>query len=330
MDHNYIVIMAGGSGTRLWPMSRNAHPKQFQYLTNEKRTLLQETYDRVQPLTQSTDHIFISTTEQYASLVKKQLPDVPDKNIIIEPCGRDTAPAMALVAHTIYKKDVDAIITTTPSDHTIKNPDEYIIAVQTACAVLSHNQNAFGLIGITPTEPNTELGYIQIGSEIDGDYKKRVFHAVEFKEKPDKETAQKYFEDWSYLWNAAYFVFHTHTFLTMVQKHTPHITETLTAIDHAQNAQEIHDLFCALPKEPVDTAILEKLSTKERFVVPAALHWSDVGNWRTLHDFHNTPQKNIVQRGKTLPIDSENCMIFGNDKKIIATLGMTCCSTREK
>ncbi len=323
MKNTYIVIMAGGSGTRLWPLSRASHPKQFQHLTSEKQTLLQETYDRIYPLAQDADHIFISTTEQYAALVTEQLPDIAQDNIIIEPCGRDTAPAMALVAHTIYKRDPEAIITTTPSDHTIKNPGTYLTTVQTAVDVITDYPHKFGLIGITPTEPSTELGYIQIGTEIRDDYKKRVFDAIEFKEKPDQETAKRYFSHWSYLWNAAYFVFKAESFNAMVATHTPHITEALHKIESVTDAKEIHDIYCNLPKEPVDTAILEKLSATDRFVVPADLEWSDVGNWRTLHDFYTTPEKNLVQRGKTLTIDSENCMIFGGEKKTIATLGLT-------
>ncbi|PID51957.1 MAG: hypothetical protein CR972_04640 [Candidatus Moraniibacteriota bacterium] len=322
MKNTYIVIMAGGSGTRLWPLSRSSHPKQFQRLTSEKQTLLQETYDRVYPLANDVEHIFISTTEQYASLVKEQLPDIADDNIIIEPCGRDTAPAMALVAHTIFKKDPEAIITTTPSDHTIKNPGTYLTTVQTAINVITDHPHKFGLIGITPTEPSTELGYIQMGKEISDNYKKRVFNAIDFKEKPDHETAKKYFSHWSYLWNAAYFVFKAKSFTAMVSEYTPHIAEALEKIEHANDTKDIHDIYCNLPKEPVDTAILEKLSATDRFVVPADLKWSDVGNWRTLHDFYTTPEKNLVQRGETIAIDSKNCMIFGTNKKTITILGL--------
>ncbi|MEA3322662.1 MAG: sugar phosphate nucleotidyltransferase [Patescibacteria group bacterium] len=318
-NHNYIVIMAGGSGTRLWPISRKEHPKQFQRLTSEKQTLLQETYERVCPLA-DLDKIFISTTQQYAKLVKEQLPKLPDENIIIEPCGRDTAPAMGLVAFAIYKKDKDAIITTTPSDHAIKNPKNYICTVQTALSVIEDHPERFGLIGINPTEPSTELGYIQLGDEINGKYKNRVFEAMAFKEKPDAKTAKEYLSHWSYLWNAAYFVFKASTFIDMLKTHTPHILNALEEMNDAADEKQ-HEIYKSLPREPIDTVLLEKLSAKERFVVPADLVWSDVGNWRTLHDFYQNGEKNVV-RGKVQKSNTENCLLFGNTSKVITTIGL--------
>lgn len=321
-QHHYVVIMAGGSGTRLWPLSRKDNPKQFQKLTHEDRTLLQETYDRISPLVEDLNHIFVATTESYKDIVRQQLPDLPTENIILEPCGRDTAPAIAYAAHIIKKRDPLAVITTTPSDHAIKNPGSYLCTVQTAFAVIADHPEKFGLIGITPTEPSTELGYIQMGTELKSAYKKRVFDAVAFKEKPDTKTAEKYLNNWSYLWNAAYFVFHVDTFLAMVAQYTPHITQALTQIDATDDPEAIHKIYCSLPKEPIDTVILEKLSANDRFVVPADLEWSDVGNWRTLHDFHRNDHRNNVMRGKVIEINSQNCLVFGHHTKTIATLGL--------
>jgi mannose-1-phosphate guanylyltransferase len=322
MDHHYVVIMAGGSGTRLWPLSRTEHPKQFQKLINEQKTLLQETFDRVRPIVPKHDHIFVSTTRQYADLVKQQLPQISEDNIIIEPCGRDTAPAMALVAHMIYRTDPDAIITTTPSDHAIKNPENYTSTVHTAFSVIHDHPKRFGLIGITPTEPSTELGYIQMGNAIDDKYNKQVFEARAFKEKPDAKTAEEYLAHWSYLWNAAYFVFKADTFLAMVKKHTPHIHTALKNIDKTTDPDVIHEIYCTLPKEPIDTVLLEKLSARNRFVIPADLVWSDVGNWRTLHDFHRADDKmQNITRGSVIDINSSNCFVFSH-KKTIATLGV--------
>lgn len=324
MEHHYVVIMAGGSGTRLWPLSRKNNPKQFQKLTSEDKTLLQETYDRISPLADDVNHIFVATTENYKEIVQKQLPEIPSENIILEPCGRDTAPAIAYAAHIIQKRDPGAIITTTPSDHAIKNPGSYLCTVQTSFGVIADHPEKFGLIGITPTEPSTELGYIQMGKELKHTYKKRVFEAAAFKEKPDQKTAEKYLNNWSYLWNAAYFVFKVDTFLAMVAEHTPHITQALAQIDATDDSDAIHKIYCSLPKEPIDTVILEKLSAQDRFVVPADLEWSDVGNWRTLHDFHrNGDQLKNILRGKVVEINSQNCFVFGHHSKTIATLGLS-------
>ena len=319
MKNNYIVIMAGGSGTRLWPLSRKENPKQFQFLTSEDKTLIQETYDRVSSLT-VPKQIFVSTTAQYANLVKKQLPDIPHENIIIEPCGRDTAPAMGLVAHTIHKRDPGAVITTTPSDHAITNPENYITTVQTAFSVIENHPEQFGLIGINPTEPSTELGYIQLGDELNERYNDRVFAANAFKEKPDAKTAKKYLSNWAYLWNAAYFVFKASTFIEMLNTHTPHILEALEKMDSTDDTKQ-YEIYSALPREPIDTVILEKLSPQERFVVPADLIWSDVGNWRTLHDFYKNGSTN-VSRGTVYTTDTENCLLFGKKSKTITTLGL--------
>ena len=311
--------MAGGSGTRLWPLSRKENPKQFQCLTSEDKTLIQETYDRVLPLVKS-EKIFVSTTVAYADLVKEQLPDLPVENIIIEPCGRDTAPAMGLVAHTIYKINKDAIITTTPSDHAIKNPENYVSTVNTALSVIEKNPERFGLIGINPTEPSTELGYIQLGDELPEKYEQKVFEATAFKEKPDAKTAREYLSHWSYLWNAAYFVFKAETFVAMTKTHAPHIITALEEMD-GKSKSEQNDIYESLPREPVDTVILEKLSKEERFVVPADLIWSDVGNWKTLHDFYEEDDAN-VSRGTVYAVDTQNCLLFGKKSKTITTLGL--------
>ncbi len=316
--------MAGGSGTRLWPLSRKAYPKQFQKLTSPHHTLLQETYNRVLPLIADPTHLFVATTEHYTDTVRAQLPDLPPQNILVEPCGRDTAPAIALATATIATADPDAIIATTASDHAIRNPDAYTLAVQTAFDVLADHPQKFGLIGITPTEPSTELGYIHMGRALANRYKKPVFHARAFKEKPDRATAEKYLRNGSYLWNAAYFVFTASTFLDMVATHAPHITTAITKMQKTTNPQKRHDIFCALPKEPIDTVILEKLSAKERFVIPSDLDWSDVGNWRTLHDFyHDTAATaSTVTRGDVVHVTSRNCFVMGTDKKTIALLGV--------
>lgn len=320
-SHLYAVIMAGGSGTRLWPLSRKEKPKQFHRLTSGSKTMLQETFERAVKIVPPCN-VFVSTTAPYAALVREQLPSLSADAIIIEPCARNTAPAMALVAWEIFKKDPDALIVTTPSDHAIKNPDEFVSAVQTAFAVLANHPTMFGMIGINPTFPSTELGYIKIGTELSGAYRKRVFSVDTFKEKPNDQTAKRYLASWQYLWNAAYFVFNAQHFLALVKKHAPHIHGGIARLYKNVSPQKRERAYALLPDEPIDTALTEKLSPRERFVVPSDLQWSDVGNWRTLYEFFKDRHgSSVVVKGNHIDAGSKNCFVYGSDK-LIATLGL--------
>ncbi|HLB51268.1 MAG TPA: sugar phosphate nucleotidyltransferase [Patescibacteria group bacterium] len=320
-NHLYAVIMAGGSGTRLWPLSRKEKPKQFHKLTSGSKTMLQETFERVVKVVPKSN-ILVSTTAPYAALVREQLPTLSPNAIIIEPCARNTAPAMALVASEIHRKDSDALIMTTPSDHAIKNPDEFGSAVRAAFAVLADHSTMFGMIGINPTFPSTELGYIKIGTELSGTYGKRVFSVDAFKEKPNDQMAKKYLASWQYLWNAAYFVFSARQFLALVKKHAPHIHAGLARLHKSASAQKREHAYALLPDEPVDTALTEKLSPRERFVVPSEMQWSDVGNWRTLYEFFKDQHgSSVVVKGNHIDVDSKNCFVYGGDK-LIATIGL--------
>ena len=319
--HHYAVIMAGGSGTRLWPLSRYDMPKQFHKLISSHKTLLQETYERIGKVV-SRENIFISTTENYHNLVLRQLPHCSKKNLLIEPCARNTAPAMAFVAPKIFHKDSHALIATTPSDGVVKNPMEFVMALKTAFAACENENKRFGMIGINPTFPSTELGYIKMGTELQRYGDKRVFTVEAFKEKPDYKTAVKYLASWQYLWNAAYFVFSAKLFHALVKKHTPAITKTLSKMDIARTNRDRKNLYAALTDAPVDTAITEKLSADERFVVPSDLQWSDVGNWQTLHEFFKeTSSSALVVKGNHVDVGSKNCLVYGSDK-LIATIGL--------
>lgn len=313
----HIVIMAGGCGSRLWPKSTKEHPKQFQNLVSETRSLLQQTFDRVRLLADVT-HIFVSTVAQYVKIVRMQLPELLKDNIIIEPYRRDTAPALAYVAQNIVRRNPEAIIMTTPSDHAMKENCEFVSAVQTACSVVNNNPERIGLIGIKAMGPSTSLGYIQQGSEMRDGYSRSVFAVASFKEKPSKEKADAYYRDWAYLWNAAYFIFRADTLLDFVEQHAPHIMTVLRHMDEITDLQDRLLLFSSLPAEPIDTVILEKLSPEQCFVVPAKIDWSDVGNWRTLHGYlrSQSGQDNIT-RGAVVPIDTGNCYISAHEKKIV-------------
>lgn len=324
-SHSYIVIMAGGSGTRLWPLSRQKNPKQFQSFISEK-TLIQETFDRA-GLVVPKENIFVSTTEKYKSLVLEQLPVITENRLILEPKPRNTAPAIALVAVTIAAYDKDAVVATIASDHAIENPEEFTRTIDLALATVTKNRDKLITVGINPTRPDTGLGYIKIGQEFSSSEEGRIFVVDAFKEKPDRATAEKYLSGWEYLWNAGYFIFAAESFAKWTKEYAPSLHKTMGKIilyknSSAPDEKKFIELYEEAPSEPIDTLIVEKLSPKDRLVIPSSLKWDDIGNWENLYGFLS--EKNgdkMIVRGKHLDIESKNSLIYAQDK-LIATIGL--------
>ncbi len=323
--HHYIVIMAGGSGTRLWPLSRKSKPKQFQSFVSEK-TMIEETYDRVKNLVPE-GHIFVSTTEEYQRLVLEKIPEIKQENIIVEPEARNTAPAIALVSTTVGILDPEAIIATIASDHAIENEDEFRATIETALNVVSSYPDKLVTIGINPTKADTGLGYIRMGQEFTTVNSKRIFTVDAFKEKPDYATAEQYLASWEYLWNAGYFIFATRTFDTWLAELAPALHETMTKISVAGTSGTLDratliTLYHETTSEPIEPLIVEKLAPKHRLVIPAPLKWSDVGSWSTLYEFLAEKSGNhSVIHGEHIDLGSSNLLIQGHDR-LIATIGI--------
>lgn len=322
MENQYIVIMAGGSGTRLWPLSRKKMPKQFQSFLSSK-TLLQETYDRAL-LVVPKENIYISSTLAYRELILEQLPEMSAEHLILEPATRNTAPAITLVAATLHQINPKAIIATIASDHAIENNDEFVLTLETAFETATLYPDKLTTIGINPTKPDTGLGYIKIGEESPFEGKKRAFFIDDFKEKPDYETAMRYTNEWGYLWNAGYFIFQSNTLLFWTKKYSPETSLAIEKTLTAKNTAEAETLYQEAPGEPIEPLIIEHLSPQERLVIPSSLHWSDVGNWGTLLQF--LIEKNhtsIIGDGPHLDLLSENLLVknTASDKKIV-TLGL--------
>jgi len=311
----YIVIMAGGTGTRLWPVSRKEKPKQFQEFTSSK-TMIQETFERVSQVV-AKENVFVSTAEEYKNLVLEQLPEISEKQLIIEPTARNTAAAIALVAKTIKDINPQAIVATVASDHVIKNVDEFVAVIKKALETVEKNQDKLVTVGINPTFPDTNLGYIKMGKEF-ADGNRRIFYVDSFVEKPDQETAEKYLSGWEYLWNASYFTFSAEKFMEWTRKFTPKIINVL----NIENEKERLEKYSALDSVPIDIAIVEKMDSENLLVIPSELQWSDVGNWGALFDFFkDSLKKEMIVKGNHIDSGSKNCLVYSEDK-LVATVGL--------
>ena len=318
--HRAIVIMAGGTGTRLWPLSRKSSPKQFQALVSEK-TLLRETFDRVKHLV-PLENIFICTSSSFTDITLAELPELSRENLIIEPSARGTCSAIALSARTLTMRDRDIIIATIASDHAIENPEEFSRSLSAAFQIAEENREKIVTIGINPTKADTGLGYIKIGEEFGLFEGKKAYFIDTFKEKPDQKTAEEYFTSFDYLWNAGYFIFSGTNFLTQVASFVP---ETMRILQNfslplsESDAKNYHDC----PNDPIDTAIIEKLPKESRIVVPSSLKWSDIGSFDTLFEFlkHENHTDSIFQ-GNTLAIHSKNNFVHTSREKLVTLVGV--------
>ncbi len=325
-NHSYVVIMAGGSGTRLWPLSRKKKPKQFQSFISEK-TLIQETFDRATQVV-PRDNIFVSTTKKYKRLVLEQLPALTENRLLLEPKQRNTAPAIALLAAHIAAYDKDAVIATIASDHAIENPQEFVATIDLGLVTAAKQKDKLIVVGINPTRPDTGLGYIKMGQEFSVVGDRRIFVASAFQEKPDLATAEKYLAGWEYLWNAGYFIFAAASFAKWTKQYAPALHQTIAKIIQLQNSATPDEktsavLYAETESEPIDTLIVEKLSPQNRLVIPSSLKWNDVGNWKNLYHFlREKDGSSMVIRGKHLDLDSQNTLVYGN-KKLIATIGLS-------
>lgn len=325
--NNYAVIMAGGTGTRLWPMSRKQKPKQLHNLVSDK-TLIQETFDRVSKALPA-ENVFISTTSQYVEEIKRQLPELPQENFIIETSSRNTGPALAYIAKMISLKDPEANIATIASDHIVNNVDVFVNTLKVAFKTVEKYSDHLVAVGINPTKPDTGLGYIKMGSMKDEIDNEKVFEVDKFVEKPDQKTAEKYIQSWEYLWNGAYYFFKAAELLDWFEKYRPETSKTIDEIGelvksggNGEVQAKIKSLYDSLKNEQFENAIIEQEDFKKILVVPADLGWSDIGNWGTLYEvLSETHQSQMISRGYHLDVDSQGCLVYGGDK-MIATLGL--------
>lgn len=310
--------MAGGVGQRFWPLSTSEHPKQFLDLENTGRTLLQATFDRLKPLTNNGSNIFIVTGQCYEELIKEQLPELPTENILLEPVGRDTAPAIALTALILQERFGNVLMGLFTADHRVGNVPAF---QQTVKEVISLTEIEQGLttIGIKPNYPATGFGYIKAGNELVGEGFSG-YQVAEFVEKPNQQLAKEYLKSGNYFWNNGIFLWYTDTILQEMEKYVPTLIDTL---EKAVTQGNIAETFPQLEKISIDYAVLEK--TDKAYVVPADYDWDDLGDWLALERLHKIDQPNSLNTvvGEHINLDSENNIIYNaHSEDVIITLGV--------
>lgn len=312
------LIMAGGRGERFWPKSRKNLPKQFLSLTDDGKTMIQLTVERILPLVKLED-IFIATNKAYRELVLEQIPGLPEENILCEPIGRNTAPCIGLGAIHIAQKYDDAIMFVLPSDHLIKFTNMFLKTLETGADVAENNTNLV-TIGITPDYLETGYGYIKF----DPRRTEGQAYAVErFVEKPSLEVAKEYLSTEEYLWNSGMFIWKVSSILKNMQKFMPDTYESLIKIKEAigtpQQDSILEKEFHNMQSQSIDYGIMEKADNI--YILPGTFGWDDVGSWLAVERIKKTNEFGNAVAGNIITVNTHNCIIQG-DKKLIAIVGM--------
>ncbi|EGT3616924.1 mannose-1-phosphate guanylyltransferase [Clostridium perfringens] len=310
------LIMAGGKGTRFWPLSTEEKPKQFLNLIGDK-TMIQMTMERVKPII-PIERIFVCTGEKYVDLVKEQLPELPVKNIIVEPEGRNTAPCIALSALVIKRYYKNATMVVLPSDHLISNENRFREILLDGESYLKENDKSILTLGMTPNRAETGYGYIKFTEEKSLVNNSAVIKVEKFVEKPNKEKAEEYLADGSYLWNGGMFLWTVDNIINKVKEHIPNTYEALKGIEEVdeEKLQEfINNNYKKTDSISVDYAILE--NADEIRVIPSDIGWDDIGTWRAVERYRKKDNYNNIINGNVRVIESKSNMAINRDKKVV-------------
>lgn len=319
----YAVIMAGGLGGRLWPLSRRAKPKQLHTLISDQ-SMIRETFLRLEPKF-APDKIIISTTPNFVEDIRKHLPEIPAENYVIEPFPMGTAAACGLVTKILNLRDPKSSVVFLPADAYIKDKEKFIQVINYAEKVLEKNSDHIITLGITPRNPDTGMGYIQIKEQKEKNNELELWKVKRFVEKPDRKTAEEYIETKEYYWNGGIFVWKTDNMLQMIEENLPKTHSALLNIARAigtdSEKKTIEKEYALVEPTTIDYGIMEK--TDKILLIPADFGWSDVGSWETLHQvLSELRQENNILRANHAGIESEDCLILSNSDKLIATVGL--------
>lgn len=328
---NHVVIMAGGVGSRFWPMSTENRPKQFIDVLGVGKTLLQLTVGRfigIVPM----ENVWVVTNVRYKAIVKKQLPDIPDENILLEPCRRNTAPCIAYASWKIKKRDHDANIVVSPSDHVVMNEQEFRRIVDN-CLKFTSESDAIVTLGIKPNRPETGYGYIQVALNSATVRNKELYRVDTFHEKPNLEIAKQYIAQKNYFWNAGIFIWSVNTITNAFRIYVPAMArifeKLLPFYDTAEETNKINQFFPDCENISIDYAVMEKAD--DIYAHPADCGWSDLGTWGSLlQESKKDIYGNATIGEKIKLVECHNCVVHTTDERQVVIQGLDDCVVAEK
>lgn len=324
-DNCYCVIMAGGSGTRFWPVSRAAKPKQFLDITGTGKTFLRQTYERFLNIVPQ-ENILVVTAERYRDLVKESIPELEDRNLLMEPYSRNTAPCIAYATYTLLKRNPQAQMVVTPSDHMIDDEDLF---VETVAKAFEHveNNDVLMTLGIAPTRPDTNYGYVQACGGRDAFINGEPTPVKTFTEKPDRALAQVFIDTGEFFWNAGIFIWKASVIRKEMEKHLPEVTGLFTgwerALDTPIEGEFIAGAFTDCLNISIDYGVMEK--TDRAWIYPAKFGWTDIGTWESLYNYMpgKDPMGNSLDAEKVMLEETGNLMVVSPEKKkLVAICGL--------
>lgn len=317
--NTHVVIMAGGIGSRLWPLSTPEVPKQFIDVLGVGRSLIQLTVDRFAPVCKA-ENFWVVTGEKYVPMVKEQLPDIPVGQILAEPEGRNTAPCIAYASWKIHQKDPSANIVVTPADAIVLRTEAFTETIAKALA-FTEERDTIVTVGIAPTRPETGYGYIHAAESLRG----QIMKVSEFREKPDLDTALGYLQDGHYFWNAGIFVWNVNTIIQELRAYAPQIADVMDRLAPsfftAKESEELHRLFPTCEKISIDYAVMEKSPCI--FVIAEDLGWSDLGSWGSVMSHIPADEDGNVAVGKDVRLHGcRNCFVHTAEEKTVVVEGL--------
>lgn len=313
----YAVILAGGSGTRFWPKSREKRPKQFLDITGSG-SMLQQTVDRILPLVPYERTIIVAGTE-LEDEVRKELPELPPENLLLEPVGRNTAPAIGYAAMALRKRDPEAVMAILPADHMIQKKEKLLQVLRMGEKIAREHPFLITL-GITPTRAETGYGYIEQGEPSS---EEGIFRVQCFTEKPDRKTAEEFLKSGRFSWNSGMFLWKAGAILSAMQKLCPEIYRSLVEIEDALGTEQEQEILRSSYEEiradSIDYAVMEK--SRDVLVIPVELGWSDVGSWSALEDILGKDESGNILKGKTALLKTRNSIVYAQ-KRLVAAVGI--------